>query len=78
MEIIKDNVKFSKVEKTQIKDLKEFMKSAFDVKSWNHLREQAKEIWPNKIISAVDGLRKWSIEYNKQTKTKICLGISFE
>lgn len=68
---------FTKVEFAQINDLKRFMQDAFDVKSWNHLRTQAKEIWDEKIISAVDGMRKWLIEYNKPTKTCTLIGVKF-
>ena len=68
---------FTKVEYLQIEDLKRYMSSAQDVKAWNHLREQAKDLWPEKIISAVDGLRKWIMKYHKSTKTWECLGMAF-
>ena len=68
---------FNSIELEQIKELKDFMKGAFDVKSWNFNRDEAKEIWSEKIISAIDGLRKWLIEYNKSTKTITYKGVRF-
>jgi hypothetical protein len=68
---------FNEIELLQIKELKEFMKSAFDAQSWNKLRDEAKKIWSEKIISAVDGLRKWSIKYDRPTKTVTYMGIKF-
>jgi hypothetical protein len=69
--------KFNKVEIAQTKDLMNFMKPAFDAQSWNHLRQQAKDIWSEKIITAIDGIRKWAITYDKSTKTCICNGVKF-
>lgn len=66
---------FTKEEMAQIKDLKEFMSKASDVKSWNNLREEAKSKYPERIITAVDGQRKWIIEHDKPTKTKTCVGV---
>jgi hypothetical protein len=68
---------FNKIELLQIKELKDFMAPSFDVLSWNHNRDEAKAIWPEKIISAVDGLRKWSIKYDKPSKTVAYLGVRF-
>jgi hypothetical protein len=68
---------FTQIEYQQIKDVKEYMKSAFDVKSWNQLRNEAKGLWPERIISAVDGLRKWIVKYDKPSKTCTCLGVQF-
>jgi hypothetical protein len=69
--------KFNSVEVAQIKEVQVFMAPSFDVRSWNHLREQAKDIWSEKIITAVDGLRKWMIQYDKPTKTCTCVGMKF-
>lgn len=68
---------FNQVELQQIKDLKAHMASAFDVKSWNLLRDEAKSIWDEKIISAVDGIRKWLISYDKPSKTVTYIGVGF-
>jgi hypothetical protein len=51
------------------------MSTSFDVKSWNFNRDTAKQIWSEKIISAVDGLYKWLIKY--ENKVPICVGIKF-
>jgi hypothetical protein len=67
--------KFNKVELAQIEEVKTFMRPSFDVRSWNHLRKQAQEIWTEKIISAVDGLRKWIVTYDKPTKVCTCEGV---
>jgi hypothetical protein len=69
---------FNKVEMAQIQDVKLYMSPAFDVQSWNHLRRQAKGLWPEKIITAVDGLRKWVVVYNKSTKTCLCFGMKLQ
>jgi hypothetical protein len=50
---------FDKIELLKIKELSQHMNNAVDVTSWNSLRQGAKDIWDEKIISAVDGLRKW-------------------
>ena len=68
---------FNKIEMLQIEELKVFMLSAFDANSWNYLRDEAKEIWPEKIISAVDGCHKWHITYNKATKSVVYSGVKF-
>ena len=68
---------FDSVELMQIKEVKKFMSTAFNVGSWNYMREQAKTIWSNKIISAVDGLYKWAIKYDKPSKITTCLGVKF-
>ena len=68
---------FTPIELEQIKDLKNFMSTAFDVKTWNFLRDEAKQIWVEKIISAVDGLRKWSISYDKSSKQVKFVGVQF-
>jgi hypothetical protein len=62
---------FNTIELEQIKELKIFMATAFDSNSWNFLRDEAKSIWSEKIISAVDGLRKWRISYDKASKSWI-------
>jgi hypothetical protein len=62
---------FTPIELEQIKELKVHMSTAFDAKSWNFLRDEAKEIWSEKIISAVDGVRKWLIRYDKPNVTYI-------
>jgi hypothetical protein len=59
---------FSSIELEQIKQLKVHMSKAINVEDWNHIRNEAKKTWPEKIISAVDGLRKWIVSYNKSTK----------
>jgi hypothetical protein len=41
---------------------------------FNQLRELAKEAYPERIISAVDGMRKWVIKYDKATKEKTVVG----
>lgn len=66
--------KFSAVEIAQTKELISFMSIAHDVSTWNNLRRQAKAIWSERIISAVDGMRKWVIKYDRQTKTKEVIG----
>ena len=66
---------FTKEEMQQIKDLKEIMNKASDVSTWNALREDAKLKYPERIITAVDGARKWDIEYDKKSKTKTLLGV---
>lgn len=66
---------FNQVELLQIKELKDFMSSAFNVESWNLLRDEAKCLWPEKIISAVDGLRKWLVRYDKPSKSVIYMGV---
>ena len=63
---------FNQIELLQIKELKDFMATAQNAKSWNFLRDEAKEIWDEKIISAVDGLRKWLLSNDK---AKTCLGV---
>lgn len=68
---------FNSIELLQIKELKDFMSTAFDASSWNYLRDEAKQLWSEKIISAVDGLRKWAITYDKSTKTVIYNGVKF-
>jgi hypothetical protein len=50
---------FNVIEIAKIKELKAFMKHATDVATWNDLREQAKSIWDEKTISAVDGMKKF-------------------
>jgi hypothetical protein len=50
------------------------MSLAHDVPTWNNLRRQAKAVWSERIISAVDGMRKWVIKYDRQTKTKEAVG----
>lgn len=66
---------FTKLELQQIESFKQYMSQAKDVQSWNSLREKAKEIIPEKIISAVDGLHKWIIKYDKPTKTVTYIGV---
>jgi hypothetical protein len=62
--------RFNTLELQQIKELMGFMSSASpDVRSWNSYRDEAKGIWPEKIITAVDGMRKWLVRYDKPTKT---------
>jgi hypothetical protein len=68
---------FNSIELEQIKEVKGFMATAFDSSSWNQLRDEAKKIWPEKIISAIDGLRKWLIKYDKSTKVVTYLGVKF-
>ena len=67
--------KFNTVELMEIKELKEFMKNAWNAESWNRTRDEAKKIWSEKIISAVDGLRKWIISYDKPTKNVTYMGL---
>lgn len=68
---------FNQIELEQMKELKNFMSTAFDAKTWNFLRDEAKQIWVEKIISAVDGLRKWSISYDKSSKQVKFVGVQF-
>ena len=68
---------FTKDEHKLIKDVKAHMSVATDVKSWNELRELAKKKWDEKIISAVDGLRKWVLSYDKPTKSYTLIGVKF-
>jgi hypothetical protein len=68
---------FDTTEIKQIQELKDVMSTAYDVESWNNLRNECKDIWPEKIISAVDGLRKWSIKYDKPSKPVTHLGVKF-
>ena len=65
---------FNKVELEQIKELKNFMSTAYNAETWNFLRDEARLIWDEKIISAVDGLRKWLISNDK---LKVCKGLKF-
>jgi hypothetical protein len=65
---------FNSHELDQIKELKRHMSTATDVESWNGLRSFMKRMFPEKIISAVDGLKKWHIKYDKPTKTITYLG----
>jgi hypothetical protein len=66
---------FNATELQQIKELRTHMTKATNVWSWNSLRDEAKQRWGEKIISAVDGLRKWAISYDKPTKvvTYLCV-----
>jgi hypothetical protein len=66
---------FNSFELDQIRELKQHMSTATDVQSWNEIRSAMKRIFPEKIISAVDGLRKWHIKYDKPTKTITYLGV---
>lgn len=68
---------FDAIELLQIKELKHFMSTAFDAESWNVLRDEAKLIWSEKIISAVDGCHKWHIKYDKSNKTVTYTGVKF-
>jgi len=68
---------FNLIELEQIKELKDFMSTAYNAETWNFLRDEAKAIWSEKIISAVDGLKKWSIRYDKPSKTVTYLGVGF-
>ncbi|MBE3085868.1 MAG: hypothetical protein IMZ64_06590 [Bacteroidetes bacterium] len=68
--------KFSEIERMEINELKEFMKNAWNAESWNRTRDEAKKIWSEKIVSAVDGLRKWIISYDKPTKNVTYLGLN--
>ena len=70
---------FSIIELEQIKELKyRYLQSNCQtVEQWNFIRDEAKLIWPEKIISAVDGMRKWAIKYDKPSKTVTYLGIKF-
>jgi hypothetical protein len=69
---------FNQIELLQIKELKDFMSGARDAKTWNFLRDEAKQIWDEKIISAVDGLYKWVIAKSPKDKSKICLGVKIQ
>jgi hypothetical protein len=66
---------FSQTEIHEINKLKNFMSLAVDLPSWNSMREQAKKIYPERIISAVDGTRKWIVTYDKPNKTTNYLGL---
>jgi hypothetical protein len=66
---------FNPIEHQQIKELKDFMSTAYNAQTWNFLRDEAKEIWDEKIISAVDGLYKWVIS---KDKSKTCLGVKIQ
>lgn len=58
-------IEFSNTDILQIQELKNFMSHAHDVSTWNNLRKQAFITWDEKIISAVDGSRKWVINKDK-------------
>jgi len=68
---------FDKSELAQIEELKKVMSNAKDVSNWNKIREENKVLWPMKIRMAIDGLRKWKISYDKQTKSCTLLGVNF-
>jgi hypothetical protein len=70
---------FNQIELEQIKELKaHYIKAnATTVERWNVIRDEAKQIWDEKIISAVDGLRKWSISYDKSSKQVKFVGVQF-
>jgi hypothetical protein len=67
--------RFTTLELQQIKELTAFMNKASNVPTWNAIRDVAKTIYPERVISAVDGMRKWLISYNKKDKTCINLGV---
>jgi len=56
---------FTKMELLKIQELKDFMAHATNVATWNSLRQQAKSFWDEKIISAVDGYKKFVLDKNK-------------
>jgi hypothetical protein len=62
--------KFNQIELEQMKELKTFYinSNATSVEKWNVIRDEAKKIWDEKIISAVDGLRKWLQCLDKSSK----------
>ena len=68
---------FNQIELEQMKELKAFYikANATNVERWNVIRDEAKKIWSEKIISAVDGVRKWLIRYDKPNITYI--GVKF-
>ena len=68
---------FSTEELAQIKELKAFMSTALNVQSWNALRDEAKKAYGERIISAVDALRKWVIVYDKSSKKINFFGVKF-
>jgi hypothetical protein len=70
--------KFTPSELKDIKDLTTYMSNVKNVTEWNLQREHAKTVWPERIISAVDGLHKWAISYDKSTKVKTCLGLRIQ
>lgn len=57
--------------------LKTYMSHARNVGEWNTLREKAKLSFSENAISAVDGLRKWKLIYDKTTKKRECIGVAF-
>ena len=70
---------FNQIELEQMKELKaHYIKAnATTAERWNVIRDEAKQIWVEKIISAVDGLRKWSISYDKPSKQVSFQGVRF-
>jgi hypothetical protein len=72
---------FNNNELQQIRNLRNFMlimvSNNTTSREWNKIRDEAKRKWPEKIISAVDGLRKWVIKYDKSNKAITYLGIKF-
>jgi hypothetical protein len=70
---------FNQIELEQMKELKAhyITANATTVERWNVIRDEAKQIWDEKIISAVDGLRKWSISYDKPSKQVSFQGVRF-
>ena len=68
---------FTTSEIDQIKELKLFMSTASNVWTWNALRDEAKRKYGERIISAVDALRKWVIVYDKPSKKVNFFGVKF-